>query len=126
MIDKSVSVEVRLLDSGNVELTGDNSDFLGSLRNVLTGCDPGVFDVTVRIVDDVDDVDDCGKLTTDTKDACCETLQAVLFDMEREGVEYKTFANIAKRYFDALNAACGGELYKIIEDYEEDSCEEEE
>ena len=121
MVDKSVSVEVSLLDSGNVELIGDNSDFFGSLRNVLTGCDPGVFDVTVRVVDDVDD---CGELTTDTKDACCEMLQAVLFEMEREGIEKKSFANIAKRYFDALNAACGGDLYKIVEDYEEDFDEE--
>ena len=123
MVDKSVSVEVSLLDSGNVKLTGDNSDFFGSLRNVLTGCDPGVFDINVRVVDEVDD---CGNTSYDVNIACCETLQAVLFDMEREGVEHKTFANIAKRYFDALNAACGGELYKIIEDYEEDSCEEEE
>lgn len=123
MIDKSVSVEVRLLDSGDVELTDNNSDFLGSLRNMLAGCDPGVFDVTVRIVDELED---CGELTTDTKDACCEMLQAVLFEIEREGIEKKSFANITKRYFDALNAACGGELYKIIEDYEEDSCEEEE
>ena len=44
MVDKSVSVEVSLLDSCNVELTDNNSDFLGSLRNMLAGCDPGVFD----------------------------------------------------------------------------------
>lgn len=123
MIDKSVSVEVNFSSTGDVELTGDNSDFFGSLRNVLTGCDPGVFDINVRVFDEVDD---CGDASSDVNIACCETLQAVLFDMEREGVEHKTFANIAKRYFDALNAACGGELYKIIEDYEEDSCEEEE
>ena len=114
MVDKSVSVEVSLESSGDVKLSGDNSDFFGSLRNVLTGCEPGVFDVTVIVRDDCVDGEE---FNSELAQVCSEQLEGVLFDMSREGIEKMTYPNIAKRFFDALNAVCGGELYKFVEEY---------
>lgn len=114
MVDKSVSVEVSLESSGDVKLSGDNSDFFGSLRNVLTGCEPGVFDVTVIVRDDCADGEE---FNSELSQVYSEQLEGVLFDMSREGIEKMTYPNIAKRFFDVLNASCGGELYKLVEDY---------
>ena len=114
MVDKSVSVEVSLESSGDVKLSGDNSDFFGSLRNVLTGCEPGTFDVTVVVRDECDDGDEANSELFMT---CAELLESVLFDMGREGIEKMTYPNISKHFFDALNAVCGGELYKFVEEY---------
>ena len=114
MVDKSVSVEVTLEDTGDVKLSGDNSDFFGVMRESLCGLMPGTFDVTVVVRNECDDSDEFdGELAM----ACTDVLDGVLSSIECEGIETMSQANIAKRFFYAMNAACGGELCRVLEEY---------